>query len=453
MVETGGAVTFTFSVKNKAPENFTLKTLVDDKFGDLNGQGTCVVPQTIAAGVTYSCSIIKTLASDALVAHLDVLTATGQDPEGNPASGSDDATVTFIDVLPSVTVTKTGSPSVLPESGGNVTFTFVVKNNSLENLYLSSITDDKFGNLNGKGTCSVPQTLPGSGTYTCVYTAALGDWTLNPFDNTVTVVGSDNDGNSASDSDSFRVTFTDLLPQISMTKTVNPTFVRSTGDYVDYTFTIFNTGPETVQLTSFTDPQIALSSSCLALVGQMIPVGGNLQCVTNLFMVIGAGASFTNTATAIAKDNENNSVSASASALLKSYWFGRSPGYWKNHLEDWNSGYTPTMNIQDVFTVPSSLLSGGILDLDGNKVKDTLMAGLNYKGGSGITGAAQIMFRAAVAALLNEAYYGADFPAESSVSALIARVNTVLATLNRANYLALAGEYDKWNNGVEGPLP
>ena len=238
-----------------------------------------------------------------------------------------------------------------------------------------------------------------------------------------------------------------------MTKTVNPTVVRSTGDYVDYTFTILNTGPEVVMVTSFTDPKIALSPACLALIGQMIPAGGSIQCVTNLFMVIGAGTSFVNTATAVAKDNENNQVTATATATLKSYWFGRSPGYWKNHPVDWKSGYTPTMNIQDVFNVPSSLLSGGILDLDGNKVKDTLMAGLNYKGGSGITGAAQIMFRAAVAALLNEAYYGADFPAESSVSALITRVNTVLATLNRTSYLALAAEYDKWNNGVEGPLP
>lgn len=450
--ETGGSVTFTFSVKNKAPEDFILTALIDDTYGNLNGQGTCVTPQTIAADSTYSCTLTKTLASDSLTPHVDVLTASGHDPQDNPASGSDDATVTFVDVLPSVTVTKSASPSVLPESGGAVTFTFVVKNESLEMLYLSTITDDKFGDLNGKGTCSAPQTIVGLGSYTCVYTTFLGDWALNPFDNTVTVVGTDNEGNRASDSDSFRVTFTDLLPQISLTKTANPTIVRSTGDYVDYTFTITNIGQEMVKVTSFTDPQIALSPACLALVDQLIPIGGSLQCVTRLFMVIGPGATFINTATAVAKDNEDNLATASASVTLKSYWFGRSPGYWKNHPQDWQSGYTPIMNIQDIFNVPSSLLSNGILDLDGNKVKDTLMAGLNYKGGSGLSGGAQIMLRAAVAALLNEAYYGADFPAESSVSALITRVNSVLTTLNRASYLALAADYDKWNNGVEGPL-
>jgi len=111
------------------------------------------------------------------------------------------------------------------------------------------------------------------------------------------------------------------------------------------------------------------------------------------------------------------------------------------------------MNIQSVFTIPSALLTGSNLDLDKNGTRDTLMAGLGYKGGSALAGAAQILLRASVAALLNEAYYGAQFPAESSVSALIARVNSVLATQNRSNYLALATEYDKWNNGIHSPLP
>ena len=451
--ETGGSVTFTFSVKNKAPENFILTSLMDDTYGNLNGQGTCTVPQTIAAGATYTCTLTKTLASDSLTDHVDVLTAMGHDPENNPASGSDDARVTFSDVLPSMTVTKVGVPSTVLESGGNVTFTFVVQNQSLETLFLTALVDDKLGDLNGKGTCIAPQTIVGLGSYTCSYTVALGNWTTVPFDNTVTAFGQDNELNKVSANASFRVTFIDLIPTISVTKTVNPTIIRSSGDYVDYTITITNTGPEAVTVTSLLDPKIALSSQCLALVGQQIPIGGSVQCTTHLFMVIGADTSFINTVSASAKDNENNLATASASATLKSYWYGRSPGFWKNHPSEWVSGYLPTAYIQNVFTVPSTLLTSGVLDLDANKVKDTLMAGLAYKGGSTLSGAAQILFRASVAALLNKAYYGADYPAESSVGALIAHVNAVLATQSRTEYLALASIYDKWNNGVEGPLP
>lgn len=182
--------------------------------------------------------------------------------------------------------------------------------------------------------------------------------------------------------------------------------------------------------------------------------GGYLQCDSSSWLVIGAGSSFTNTVTANAKDNEDNLATASASAVVKSYWYGRTPGYWKNHPEAWISGYLPANKVQDIFAIPAQLLnSSGILDLDKNGTKDTLMAALAYKGGTTLAGAAQILLCASVAALLNEAYYGADYPAETSTAALIAHVNSVLATLNRDAYLALATTYDLWNNGVETVLP
>jgi len=419
----------------------------------VNGQGTCSIPQTIAAGGTYSCTVTQTLASPTLTPHVNVATAEGRDPEGNTTSGSDDATVSFVDALPQILLSKSATPSVLPESGGESTFTFTVTNQTAEPFNLASLIDDKFGDLNGKGTCVVPQMIAGLGSYSCTYAVNLGDWTTTPFDNTATATGADNEGNQVSDSDSFRITFTDLLPQVGLTKTATPNAISGVGDYVDYTFTISNTGPEAVLITSLIDPLIVLSPNCLALVGQIIAIGGALQCVTNAYLVIGAGATFTNTATVVVADNESNTATASASATVTSSWYGRSPGYWKNHPAAWLNGYTPTMNIQSVFTIPSALLSGSNLDLDKNGIKDTLMAGLGYKGGSTLAGAAQILLRASVAALLNEAYYGAQFPAESSVSALIARVNSVLATQNRSNYLALATEYDKWNNGIHSPLP
>jgi hypothetical protein len=111
------------------------------------------------------------------------------------------------------------------------------------------------------------------------------------------------------------------------------------------------------------------------------------------------------------------------------------------------------MFIQEIFNTPSGLLIGGTLDLDKNGLKDNLIAGLAYRGGTGISGAAQILFRAAIAALLNEAYYGADYPGATSTSALIAKVNEVLATNDRAQYLALASYYDYWNNAVHASLP
>ncbi len=663
--ETGGSVTFTVVVKNKAVENFQLTSLSDDKFGDLNGVGNCSVPQTISAGGDYSCSFTKELFSNTLTAYTNTVTASGQDPEGNQTSANDSETVNFTDVLPDVSLTKSVDPAMVlwsggnvnykfritnltlepviistfsddkvtlsaeclalvgtviaptsfvecainnyplssptdatfvntatvvasdnegntdtanasatvtfarpsidvektpdtqtvdegltatfqisvtntgnvpltnvtvtdaatpscdknfallavgatetyscttvallssftnvavatgnyestqvtdqdsaalvldyfpkievsktastnsvQETGGSVTYTVVVKNKAVESFQLNSLVDDKFGDLNGVGTCAVPQTLASDGQYSCSFTKVVSGEALTSHTNIVTGSGQDPEGNQTSANDNEVVNFTDVLPDITLTKVVDPTAARWTGDYVNYRFRITNQTGEAVTITSFTDNAITLSAECNALVGYVLAPFAFVECATNNYFLTGTpGGSFTNTATAVANDNEGNIDTATASAVLKFWWFGRTPGYWKNHPEDWNSGYLPNQFIQDVFTVPSSYLTGGILDLDKNGNKDKLIDGLGYRGGSTLTGSAQIMFRAAIAGLLNEAYYGADYPGATSTAALITEVNSKLATLNRAQLIQLATYYDYWNNAIHSPLP
>ena len=62
--------------------------------------------------------------------HVNVFTAVAEDNDGTDATDDDDATVDFTDVLPTIEVTKTANPTAVPETGGNVLFTFVVKNTS-----------------------------------------------------------------------------------------------------------------------------------------------------------------------------------------------------------------------------------------------------------------------------------------------------------------------------------
>ena len=70
----------------------TITSLTDDVYGDLDGKGTCDVPQTIAAGATYSCSFTgRGLRQRRRNSHTDVVTASGTDDDGNPVSGHDDA--------------------------------------------------------------------------------------------------------------------------------------------------------------------------------------------------------------------------------------------------------------------------------------------------------------------------------------------------------------------------
>ena len=74
----------------------------------------------------------------------------------------------------------------------------------------------------------------------------------------------------------------------------------------------------------------------------------------------------------------------------------------------------------------------------------TLLQALNFRGGSGTTGAARILLRTAVAALLNSAHPDVDYP--RTTAEVIADVNAALASHDRSTMLALAAELDDDNN-------
>ena len=134
---------------------------MDSIHGNLNGQGTCSVPQTIPAGGFYQCTFNGAVAGNAGYIETDIVTATGVDDDGTQLTRSDDATVTITDVLSSIRVTKTANPAILVEPGGAVIFTVRIDNTStVDSVTITSLVDNVHGNLNGQGTCSVPQTIP-----------------------------------------------------------------------------------------------------------------------------------------------------------------------------------------------------------------------------------------------------------------------------------------------------
>ena len=115
---------------------------------------------------------------------------------------------------------------------------------------------------------------------------------------------------------------------------------------------------------------------------------------------------------------------------------GCSQGYWKNHQTAWSdTGYKPGDMIGEIFALP--------VRLDRFK-ENTLLTALNYRGGSGVVGGARILFRQAVAALLNAASPYIYYPA--SPERIILNVNDALDSLNRKNMLNLKDKLDKYNN-------
>jgi hypothetical protein len=114
---------------------------------------------------------------------------------------------------------------------------------------------------------------------------------------------------------------------------------------------------------------------------------------------------------------------------------GCSHGFWKNHVNHW-VGYSPNQTLGSVFDFTG---------VNPNTLQNrTLMQALNFGGGPGVQGAQQILLRNAVAALLNAAHPGVNYPL--TTAQVIAMVNAALQSNDRNTMLALEAQLDMYNN-------
>jgi hypothetical protein len=121
------------------------------------------------------------------------------------------------------------------------------------------------------------------------------------------------------------------------------------------------------------------------------------------------------------------------------------PGYWKNHTAAWKV-YTPSQTLGSVFASVSVITGTGGVSLTG----DSLLTALNYGGGDDLLGAAKILSRAAVAAILNASHPQVGYP--WTAAEIIAKVNAAFASKNRETMISLASELDRKNNSGSCPL-
>ena len=118
---------------------------------------------------------------------------------------------------------------------------------------------------------------------------------------------------------------------------------------------------------------------------------------------------------------------------------GLTPGFWKNHLDAWVA-YSPSQTLGSVFTSGADHFPGG----------RSLLQALRFHGGPSLAGAARILLRAAVAALLNAAHPDISYPL--SESEIISQVNSALDSMDRDTMLDLASILDANNNLGSGDL-
>ncbi|MDL1982179.1 MAG: hypothetical protein LWX02_12050 [Deltaproteobacteria bacterium] len=199
--EPGEWVVYNFTVTNKSTADtvfiddlwdtiYDELTVADPKEGSWT---TCVVDPEVelAPGAFYYCEYKVFVEGDTAITPevINVATAEGYDDDGNDVKDEDDHTVIIKDVLPTAHLTKEVTKMI-------VSYKVVVTNDSIvEALELDSLVDDKFGDLNGVGGCSVPQTIAIGGSYTCEFDKEV---TTSPHTNEVKGSVKDNELNYVS---------------------------------------------------------------------------------------------------------------------------------------------------------------------------------------------------------------------------------------------------------------
>ena len=314
--EPGGDFTFTILVTNtSAVDELTLTALVDDIYGDLNGMGDCSVSQTIAQGGSYSCSFTVTEIQSPGFSQTDTVTATATDEEGPSAEQSDTATIQITNIPSTITLVKTASPTAFNEPSADVTYTYLVTNGAtVDTVTIDTLTDDKLGNLNGMGDCSVPQSLaPNGGSYSCTVTVEVSGNAGDVVTNVATASGLDDDGSPVSDMDDATVNINDAPPAASLTKV--PTEMD-----VTYVVTVTNDSTaEALDIDQLLDDKFGditqvqgnvLSTDCAL---QTIEVGGDYTCT---FVGRVNSSPHTNTVTGTVSDDEGTEVTPSDSATV-----------------------------------------------------------------------------------------------------------------------------------------
>lgn len=112
--EPGGSSTFSVTVSNTGDLALTLYSLVDSIHGDLDGKGTCAVPQTLPVGSegVYRCTFSAPVRGVGGYTETDVVTGRARDESGREVVDTDDATVSITSVPASTTTTTPPGPAL-----------------------------------------------------------------------------------------------------------------------------------------------------------------------------------------------------------------------------------------------------------------------------------------------------------------------------------------------------
>jgi hypothetical protein len=307
--ETGADVTFAFTVHNTGTVPETITVLNDSVFGALAGDADCQVGTQLAGGASCSFDQTEFVSGTVGVDHVNTFTATANDSEGNAASDDASANVSFKDVLPAISVDKSADQTSVDETGADITFTFTVSNTGTVPVTIASLNDDVFGTLSGDADCQIGTVISAGSSCSFSQTETLSGSPSTVHHDTFTADVTDTDGNPASANDDATVTFNDVLPAITVNKVADPTHLPESGGSVTFTYTVTNSGPVAVTLTSLSDDKFSVSGDADCKVGTALAAGASCSFTYTTTLSGTTGSTHVNTFSVTAADTDGNPAS------------------------------------------------------------------------------------------------------------------------------------------------
>jgi uncharacterized repeat protein (TIGR01451 family) len=341
--ETGGNVTFTFTVFNNSPvETFKIVSLQDDVYGTQAGGTGCQVGTVLSVLSSCSFSITRPITGDYPSSHINTFTVVGSDSKGNLISASDPETVTITDVVPMIDIVKYVSvdggatwadantaPGPSLQSGTNPRFKFVLTNTGSVTLGSLTLSDPNFAafyQADLSTPCAIPSTLAPAASFTCYASSA---WAAGQHTNTATATGSftDSVGNVETGSDTDSANYFGEVPALNVAKASTTTAITAADQVVPYTFVVTNIG--NVTLTAITVSDLNCDAPPAYVSGDLGIGDGQLQLTetwtytcnhTVTQAEVDAGGNLSNTVTAdsaeSAPDTDTHNIPISQNPVL-----------------------------------------------------------------------------------------------------------------------------------------
>ena len=208
-VHLGDTITYTVTAQNTGAVTVDGVDVTDPMTGLSTFSCTPTVPASLAPGDGLSCTATYTVTqADVDAGQIDnTATVAGTDPNHQPVTGSDSATVTTHHA-PAVAIAKSATPSSGVVAGTTVTYTLTGTNTGDVTLHGVTVTDPMTGLSAVDCTPTTPATLAPGDAIDCsaTYTVTQADVDAGSIGNTATIDGLDPADGPVTDTASATVT-------------------------------------------------------------------------------------------------------------------------------------------------------------------------------------------------------------------------------------------------------